>query len=834
MPQSGLQKYRTMRSAGATPEPFDRLIIPATGKLFVVQQHQARALHWDFRLEFDGVLKSWAVPKGPSNDPTDKRFAAQVEDHPLDYADFEGRIPEGNYGAGFVIVWDRGTWSPIGDVTAGLSNGKLLFDLRGYKLRGRWTLVRMGGRKKPDARDWLLIKERDDYADVDTAFGNESVLSGLTVEGLADPRPTARAIVRALKRTGAPPVDDPAPPLPQPMLARAGQAFDSPDWVFELKYDGYRLIAEKSPEQLRLVSRNGNDLTRLFPEIAQSLSHWPVDHLVVDGEVVVLNDQGVPDFSKLQQRAALSSDVEVARAAIEQPACYFAFDLLQLQSTDLTSLPLETRKRLLARVIPPAGAIRFSTHIRTRGRDTYQAAINLGMEGIVAKRFDSTYTAGRSDHWIKVRSRKTGDFVVCGWIANRSNARDIGALALGEFRRGELHYVGRVGSGLSGSARRDLARALAKLDRGRRFAPHNPPATSVNWVRPELVCEVAFREYTAGGHLRQPVFVRLRADKSAAECIGRMDDPDAVLTDEGPLPDVTITHPDKIFFPEKALSKGDLVAYYRGVAEWMLPYLHDRPVVLTRFPDGIHGKSFYQRDAPDYTPEWLQRAVLWSDGAEREVSYFVIQHEAALAYIANMGAIVIHMWHSRIDDLEHPDWCVLDLDPKSAPFAHVLAVARALGELAEEVGLPAYLKTSGASGLHVLIPLARQLTHEQSRTLAELLGRVIVQRLPDIATMARAVRHRDGKVYVDFLQNGHGRLLAAPFSVRAEPAASVSMPVRWHEATARLTNERFHITNAIRRLRRGGDPMASILEARPDLHAALTALAQRLDESGEG
>ncbi len=838
MPSRNLKTYRDKRLADATPEPFGRALVPATGKLFVVQQHKASHLHFDLRLEMDGVLRSWAVPKGPSSHMKDKRFAALVEDHPLDYANFEGTIPEGNYGAGQVIVWDRGIWQPVGNPQEGLKKGKLLFDLYGFKLHGRWTLVRMkGGRNASKAaeegREWLLIKERDSYEGEDGTFSDRSVLSGLTVEQVAEPAAVARqrlAAARRLKeavRTAGSSVEMSSI---SPMLATAGEVFDRPDWLFELKYDGYRILIDKTPNGVVLRSRNGHDLTARFPEIAGSAKRIPPARYLMDGELVVLNPRGVPDFSLLQSRAKLTGELEVARAAIELPCTYFAFDLLSLgdgngDELDLRSVPLIKRKQQLEKLLPPQGAIRYSDHVLKEGRSTYQAAIQLGLEGIVGKRKDSRYEPGRSKAWIKVRHAKTADFVILGVAANRNNSRDIGSLALGEYRRGELTYVGRAGSGLNAEMRKTLEGALTESVERPEFVPTDQ-AKKVAWVQPSLAVEVAFKEYTRDGHLRHPVIQRLRPDKPIEECIGGFDDPGVVTLKPAPEPEVAITHPDKVFFPERALTKLDLIRYYEKISRWMLPYLADRPIVLTRYPDGIHGKSFYQRDAPDFVPDWIRREVLWSETAEREVRYFIVDGAAALKYLANLGTIPIHTAHSRVADLEHPDWCVLDLDPKSAPFADVITLAQAIGELADELELPAYAKTSGKSGLHVVIPLARQLSHEHARTLAELMARVIVSRYPEISTVARSLRAREGKVYVDFGQNGQGRLLVAPFSVRAEPAASVSVPLKWSEVNGRLDNANYHITNAIRRMQRlGDDPLAKVLTDQPDLVQALSRLA---------
>ena len=822
-----LGTYRAKRRASVTPEPFaavQRQGASGSRRLFVVQQHAATRLHWDFRLEVDDVLRSWAVPKGPSMDPDDKRFAALVEDHPLDYADFEGRIPEGNYGAGNVIVWDQGTYVELEDFATGFSDGKLLFDLSGHKLRGRFTLIRLKGAENT-GKEWLLIKEHDQWARTGT-LEDDSVLSGLTVDNLGEAEGIQSALadeIRSLVPT--PPRHEPGAPE-APMLASASAPFHRDGWVFEIKYDGYRLMIERRGDDVTLRSRRGLDLTPLFPEIAKCAHRLPYREYTVDSEVVVLDDRGIPSFARLQRRAALRGPA-LTRASMRDPVTCFAFDLLNACGYDLKGQPLLVRKRLLEEMLPSTGPIRYSAHVAGDGIETFEAMTRLGLEGVMGKRADSPYRSGRSDAWRKVRATRSSDFVVAGWTPVKSNPEDIGALVLAEQRGGKLVYCGRVGSGLGEANRRQAKSRLAPLDAGEALSSD----PTHRWVQPVLVCEVEFREYSADGHLRHPVFVRFRDDKTAGECLSAYDEPAEIEIETEPVRDVTVTNPDKVFFPEQGLTKGDLIAYYENVAPWMLRYLVDRPLVLTRFPDGIHGKSFYQRDAPDFVPDWLVRKTLWSESAEREVNYFVVQNVESLKYLANLGAIPIHAWHSRITDLEHPDWCVLDLDPKDAPFAHVVAIARVIEELLAQIGLPGFLKTSGASGLHILLPLARQLTHAQARTLGELLARVVVVRRGDIATIARVVRQRDSKVYVDFMQNGHGQLLVAPFSARAEVAASVSMPIEWSELDDGLRNANHRITNAIERLRRLGDPMAPLLEATPDLDRALGLLGERLAKS---
>ena len=819
-----LRSYRAKRRASVTPEPFaavERQGRSGPRRLFVVQQHAATRLHWDFRLEVDNVLRSWAVPKGPSMDPEDKRFAALVEDHPLDYADFEGRIPEGNYGAGNVIVWDQGTYVELEDFGSGFSDGKLLFHLDGHKLHGRFTLIKLKG-KENTGKEWLLIKERDQWARTGT-LADHSVLSGLTVEGLSDTTAIESSFAADI-RSLVPPPQPFEPATEAPMLAAASEPFHRDGWVFEIKYDGYRLMIERRGDDVTLRSRRGLDLTPLFPEIAKCARRLPYREYTIDSEVVVLDGRGVPSFARLQQRAALRGAPTIARASMHDPVTCFAFDLLNACGYDLKDQPLVVRKGLLERMLPAAGPIRYSTHVEANGIETFKAMTDLGLEGVVGKRADSPYRSGRSDAWRKVRAKRSADFVVAGWTPAKSNADDIGALVLAEYRGGELAYCGRVGSGLGETNRREAKSRLADLDAGDALSED----ATHRWVQPVLVCEVEFREYSADGHLRHPVFVRFRDDKTPAECLSAYDEPVDVDFDPEPVREVIITNIEKIFFPEEGLTKGDLIDYYENVAPWMLPYLADRPLVLTRFPDGIHGKSFYQRDAPGFVPDWLTRKTLWSESAEREVNYFVVQNVESLKYLANMGAIPIHAWHSRITDLEHPDWCVLDLDPKDAPFAHVVEIAKVVEELLSEIDLPGFPKTSGASGLHILLPLARQLTHGQARTLGELLARVVVVRRGDIATITRVVRQRESKVYVDFMQNGHGQLLVAPFSARAEVAASVSMPIDWSELDDDLRNSNHNLKNAVDRLTRLGDPMAPLLDTTPDLDRALGLLGERL------
>jgi bifunctional non-homologous end joining protein LigD len=788
----------------------------------------------------EGVLKSWAVPKGPSKNPADKRLAVHVEDHPIEYGEFEGIIPEGNYGAGAVIVWDRGLWAPIEDPIAGLQKGKLLFELRGYKLRGIWTLVKI----KKGVKEWLLIKERDGYVSTDgDDFPPGSVLSGLTVLELKSGADKAATLRAELKRLKAPqrvvqPEDVP------PMLAETREApFSRAGWVFEVKLDGYRMRVVRSGGVARLITRNGNDYTAAFPELARAVSALPYDGLVMDGELVVLDEAGRPSFQRLQNRARVSRAPDIRHASVERPGTLYLFDLIALEGFDLRPLPLVKRKALLEKLLPAAGPLRYSAHFEKDGEALYDQAVGLGLEGIVAKRADSPYTSGRSEHWLKIRADQTGDFVVVGYTAPKGSRGGFGALHLGGYADGTLVYVGRAGSGFSA---RQLREVLAELERlaipQPSFQGPVPAEAESRWVHPSLVAEVRYKEITGDGLLRQPVFLRFRDDKEATECVIPRSGEWGVVRDGGeaglpvariePLPTphaVQFTNLAKVFWPESGYTKGDLIEYYRAVSRWMLPYLADRPLVLTRYPDGINGKSFFQKDAPEYAQQFVRTVTIWSEDSQRELDYFVCDNEAALLYIANMGAILLHVWSSRVASLETPDWCILDLDPKQAPFTDVVTVARAVQSLCDDIGLPTGIKTSGSTGLHVLIPLGRQCTYEQSRTLGGLLARVIASRLPDIATVTRQVQRRGGKVYLDYVQNGHGRLLVAPFSARPLPGAPASTPLRWSEVTPTLDVRAFTIRTVPERMRAlEQDPLLAVLDAKPDLVGALQLLQEKL------
>ncbi|MDH3206095.1 MAG: DNA ligase D [Gemmatimonadota bacterium] len=829
-----LAAYREKRKASRTPEPFGGRVV-AGGSTFVVQKHAARSLHWDLRLELDGVLLSWAVPKGPSPNQADKRLAMQTEDHPLEYAEFEGVIPDGEYGAGAMIVWDRGVWVALEDPHEGLEKGKLLFELRGHKLLGNWTLVKT----KQAKNSWLLIKERDAYMDPEGSTGgypDDSIYSGLTVEEFPQADAHAEQLGETLAERGAEMSSVRADDVDLMLASSREKPFSREGWIFELKLDGYRLLAERTSGEPHLRSRAGHDLTATFPEIARAVRGLPYEGLVLDGEVVVNDSEGLPSFSRLQRRGRILNKDDALRASVELPAVYHAFDLLALEGFDLRDLPLLERKGLLKVVLPSVGPIRYTDHVVEKGEVLYDHVERMRLEGIVGKKADAPYRGGRSKNWVKVRTVRIEDFVVVGWKEAKGSRAGFGSLHIAQYDGEDLVYLGSVGSGFRDAELDEVLSALESIevDSCPCTVGPVPKGKGNHFTRPELVAEVKYKEFTDHGLARQPSFSRFRTDKPPEECVreGSVAEPSEVTEPVEIVEEKTVpfTNLDKVFWPNEGYTKGDLIDYHRHVAEWMLPYLEDRPLVMTRFPDGIEGKSFFQKDAPPYAPDWFRRVTVWSEGSDRELSYFVAEDVESLLYVINLGTIPLHIWSSRIETLAFPDWCILDLDPKEAPFTDVVDIARCLHDVCDEIGLPSFPKTSGSSGIHVLVPLGRQLTYEQSRTLGQLLARVAAAELPGIATLARSPDRREGKVYIDFVQNGHGRLLAAPFTVRPLPAAPVSAPLLWKEVTKRLRTEDHTIVSMPRRMKRlRDDPMRPVLELRPDLLGALDRLTRWFD-----
>jgi bifunctional non-homologous end joining protein LigD len=653
----------------------------------------------------------------------------------------------------------------------------------------------------------------------------------------------ARVIRDELARLGAPrsPVDPATVQVMKPEIRE--RPFSRAGWIFELKHDGFRMLAAGGLGAARLLYKKGRDTTRVFPEVAEAVAGLPFGSLLLDGEVVVLDEEGRPDFNKLHKRGLGTRPVPPSQ--ITDPAVLFVFDLLAFEDFDLRPLPLLTRKAFLRRVVPGEGLVRLSDEIPERGEDLYAAVIGMGLEGIIGKRADSPYRAGRSADWLKVKAARTGDFAVIGFDPVPGSPKGFRAFYLATRQGSDSwQFVGSVGTGFTSG---DVAEIWPRLDSARRPRPvvAVPPEDQLKtaiWIEPRIVVEVRYKDWTEGGHLRHAVFLRLRDDKTVDECTPpggeRMEEqeppgeppaetpPAEPPAAAGPVP---FTNLDKVFWPEEGITKGDLVEFYRAIAPWMLPFLRDRPLVLDRYPNGVAGKSFFQKTVPAGTSGRFRTVFLDAGGSDRGHEYVLCDDVETLLELVNLAAIPFHIWASRVTDVERPDWCILDLDPKSAPFTHVVAIARAVRELCEEIELPSFIKTSGGSGLHVLMPTGGQLDFDQVRQLAELLAGVIVARMPAIATTARAIRAREGRVYVDALQNGRGKLLVAPYSVRPRPGAPLSTPLQWNEVNDSLDVRAFNIKTVPPRVRKlKQDPLLPVLDVKPDLERSLGLLSERL------
>ncbi len=856
---AGLDAYRAKRTGGSTPEPMASTVEPASSpgrggpKMFVVHQHDATRMHYDLRLEIDGVLCSWAVPKPPSMDPDDKRLAVKVENHPLEYVHFEAVIPEGNYGAGPMIAWDRGMFRPLIDAAQGMVDGEIKFELYGYKLHGAFTLVHTGkgtrGRNSGrGSNDWLLIKKRDlpaeQFLASKTPLSEASVLSGLTIDELFAKSPRHQAIVAEIETLGVPKRAI-APGSVEPMLCQVADApFSSPDWVFELKYDGFRMTSYGGAGQAMLKYRSSQDATDRYPELTSAIKALPIAGLVLDGEIVALDAEGKPDFHKLSFRGQMHRTSEIARSAMSAPVTYVVFDLLGAAGYDLRGLPLLVRKSLLQRILPTIGPLRYAEHIPQMGEALLAQVVSRGLEGVVAKKASSLYKSKRSPDWLKMKSDLEADFAVCGFTAPKGTRTGLGSLHLCVWTDERWVWAGKVGSGLDDKLLASLTAELSKKPKWKLPFPRPEASSDAIWIEPELVVQVRYREWPEDSSLRFPVFERLRRDKNPKDCgmpnrrTGETPKAGTVTKEPGPgdsldivvdsqVRELRLTRLDKLLWKDDKITKGDLIEYYRSISPWMLPYLHDRPTVLDRYPDGIDGERFYQKDMPDWIPPWLRTTTLWSEHSQREVHYVMIDDADGLAFVANLASIPIHCWASRIGKLEHPDWTIVDLDPKNAPREHVVPLALAIHELCDAVGLPNYVKTSGQSGLHVLIPLGGQLTFEQARTLAYLIGLLVERKHPDMATTNRSPSQRGGRVYLDWGQNAHGQLLVAPYSVRPVAGAPVSMPLVWDEVVPGLDPKQFNLRNAMDRVCAWPeDPCIKILDERPDLHDVLEKLGE--------
>ena len=845
--RASLDTYSRKRDFGKTPEPRGEKVRRGESAplAFVVQKHGARRLHYDFRLELDGVLKSWAVPKGPSLVPGERRLAVATEDHPLAYASFEGVIPKGEYGAGAVVVWDRGYWSCEGDPHAGLERGRLDFTLEGEKLRGGWRLVRMKGRDGDD--NWLLMKRRDAAAmegepdalvltqpasvltgrdldevkaDEDRTWRGSDDASAIPVVALGDPSAIEGAKARALPRRL------------EPQLATL---VDAPPhaggWLHEMKLDGYRLLCVVDRGRVKLLTRRGNDWTDRFAVIAGDADGFDGHTLVLDGEAVVLDAEGRPDFQALQN----------AMGDGREELYLYAFDLLYLDGWDLRDAPLRARKealRLLLAATPGLTRIRYGDHVEGPGAAVLEQACAMGLEGIVCKRADAPYRAGRGRDWLKVKCRRRDEVVVIGYTAPGGSRVGLGALVVATREEGgALRYAGKVGTGFSEATLRALTRRLDAIAREDPPIPVKLPPRErrrVTWVEPKLVAEVAFHGFTNDGTLRQPAFMGLREDKTpgdvriehaaAAAGEGRATPPVIERSrEDARVAGVRISHPDRVLFPEQGLTKVALAAYYATIERAVLPGLYDRPLTLLRCPDGRHKECFYQKQANQSVPKSMPR-VRVKPGTD----YMAVRSIEDVLNLVQLGALELHVWGSRADKLDRPDILVFDLDPDpDVPWAHVVATAETLRERLAKLDLAAFARVTGGKGLHVVTPIERRTTWEDAKTFTHDVALELVRAAPEHFTAKLSKARRKGKILVDYLRNALESTAIASYSVRAREGAPVAVPIAWEELKDTKKVPRFSTEDVIARVDAGVDPWRDFDAARARLTKKAMAAVKR-------
>jgi bifunctional non-homologous end joining protein LigD len=812
----GLREYFNKRRFHETPEPKGKEGRASGRRLaFVVQEHHASRLHYDFRLEIDGVLKSWAVPKGPSLDPHEHHLAVQTEDHPFEYRKFEGVIPEGNYGAGNVIIWDEGWYEARKDnaaesektLRAELKKGHLTFILHGKKLKGEFALIKMQNAKDDDA--WLLVKKGDEYATAaDVTKQDESVKSHKRVDDLGGKAPDLSDFPKKTK-----------PWQVNPMLCTlVDEPFSQGGWLFEIKWDGYRAVSAKHGSDVGLYSRNHLNFLEKYAPVAEAVRGLEHD-VILDGEIVVVDDGGSAHFEWLQHWGAES----------EGHLQYFIFDILWCDGHDVRSMPLIQRKALLKHVLPADHPVlRYSDHIEDAGLKLFKEMQHRGLEGIVAKRADSEYREGnRGADWLKIKTHRRQEVVIGGYTEPRGSRQYLGSLLVGVYDKSKFIYVGHSGGGIPDSLRKELRDKLARRERKTSpFTVEPKPNAPVHWVKPEIVAEMSFAEWTSDGYMRHPQFEGLRNDKDPLRVRKEIPERPEVAA---PLPAATSglpfdkTHEDKVFFPKHKYTKGNLFKYYESMAEYILPYLAGRPHSMNRMPGGINGPSFYQKNN-EHLPDWVPHADIFSESNNEDLRWIVGGDLPTLLYMVQLGCVEINPWNSRVKHLEKPDWIVIDLDPEGIGFEKVIEVARTVHEVCDEWGIPAYPKTSGKTGLHIYIPMAAKYTYEQCKNVAHLIALEVNKRQPKITSVERMPEKRKHKIYLDYLQNREGQTLAAPYSVRPTPDASVSMPLHWDEVKPGLEPSDFTIENALKRVKRTGDLWKPVLGPGIELEKLLKKL----------
>ncbi len=889
-----LSTYNRRRNFRKTPEPKGASAKPGQALRFVVQKHDASHLHYDLRLELGGVMKSWAVPKGPSLNPADKHLAVLVEDHPISYNTFEGHIPEGNYGAGDVIVWDTGTYhaetatdpkETERDMQRGFKKGHLLFFLEGKKLRGLFNLVRLNNSDK----EWLLIKQADEYvSDDDVIKDVRSVLSKRSLVGRHEKRRFSGVIARSeeratrqshgvtphtvsqssgnpsrLLRRSAPRNDSVKKSFPRisPMLATlVDEPFDSPDWLFELKWDGYRTLAEVRQGKVKLYSRRGTSFNKKFSAITSLLSQITED-VLLDGEIVAVDKKGTPSFQSLQEVAENGSNLK-----------YVVFDLLYLSGQNLTSWPLTERKNLLKAFVKKYPFLTYTASVEGKGKAFFKTVAKKNLEGIIAKRKDSVYQPGvRSRDWLKIKHHQTDEALIAGFTNARGARGYFGALVLGQYRGGHLEFVGHTGTGFNQNTLAKLYKKMKRLEtKTSPFSKKIPLNAPVTWIKPTLIAQIKFSERTKDGVLRQPVFLGLREDKRLEEITEEQSisviarsDPDSVgratrqsrRTTSGivskssgkpsrllrppsrfgsglrPRNDSVVpefTNLDKVYFPKLGLTKGDVIAYYKKIAPYILPYLKDRPEALNRHPHGISKPNFFQKNYTAPTPPFVETTALSNDTIGEPTNYLLCQNKETLLYLANLGCIELNPWNSRTNSIAYPDYLVIDLDPDNNTWAELVTVAKVVKKILDVACLKSYIKTSGKTGLHIYVPLGARYHFDDVRKFSELLVNLVHERLPELTSVERPSAKRKKKIYLDFLQNRIGQTLAAPYSLRPVAEATVSTPLQWSELTTKLDPKKFTMKTIFQRLKKYGDIWQGMLRQKNDVKKSIVYLERRV------
>ncbi|AMS17902.1 ATP-dependent DNA ligase [Pseudomonas chlororaphis] len=810
-----LNEYQRKRNFAITSEPAadqpsGQSAKAASALRFVIQKHDARNLHYDFRLELGGSLKSWAVPKGPSLDPTQKRLAVHVEDHPLSYGNFEGSIPAGQYGAGDVIVWDHGVWQPHDDPEASYRAGKLKFTLIGEKLGGDWTLVRTHMRGSGDKEQWLLIKEQDararpsDKYDVVQALPR-SVLSGATVGDNKSAKP------QATKKAEKKPSGKKAVVLPQslaPQLATLVDKAPSGDWRYEIKFDGYRILARIQDDEVRLLTRNGHDWTSRLPQQAKALAALKLKDSWLDGEMVVLNDQGLPDFQALQNAFDIGRSVDII---------YYLFDAPFLQGEDLRETPVEERRQALKQALgrKSSKVLRFSEAFAAHHQDVLESACALSLEGVIGKRAGSPYVSRRSADWIKLKCRLRQEFVVVGYTRPQGSRSGFGALLLGVNDASGLVYAGRVGTGFDQKTLKQLHERMQELERD--SSPLAKPLTAaqargVHWIEPQLVAEAEFAEWTREQVVRQAAFIALRSDKPASEIVReRPQTSKAVEPHSRSTParsdksaahsvaGVKITHPERVIDQQSGTTKLQLAQFYASIDQQILPHLRDRPVSLLRAPEGVEGEQFFQKHAEHLAIPNIRHLDPTLDPGHARL--MEIDSTSALIGAVQMGTIELHTWGATHDQIETPDLFVLDLDPDPAlPWKSMLEATQLTLSVLDELGLQAFLKTSGGKGMHLIVPLARKADWETVKGFAKAVAQFMAQQLPERITATMGPKNRVGKIFVDYLRNTRGASTVAAYSVRARPGLPVSVPIARDELGDVRHAQQWNVANLSQRL----------------------------------